>query len=88
MGIEFRDISNPDPLDVLLDEVGLYQTDWVGHEKVIKLKSNEYTIFIKDDGIWTWYNERDFNNLDSDPNLKEELLSILNPQYDPGDKIS
>lgn len=77
--MEFRDISKSDPLDVLLDSMGLYQTSWTGYDKVIKLKSNEYTIFTKRDGIWTWYNEPHFKLIESDN--KSKLLDILKPKY-------
>jgi hypothetical protein len=67
-------------IDELLEKMGLYQRDWVGYDSVIKLKSNDYTILINYYGYWEWYNERDFNLIECDEQLKEELKSILKPK--------
>jgi hypothetical protein len=67
-------------IDDLLEEMGLYQRDWLGYDSVIKLKSNDYTILIKHYGYWEWYNEEDFNLIKCDEQLKEELKSILKPK--------
>lgn len=39
-------------IDDLLEQMGLYQRDWIGYDSVIKLKSNDYTILIKNYGHW------------------------------------
>lgn len=67
-------------IDELLEQMGLYQRDWVGYDSVIKLKSNDYTILINHYGYWEWYNEKDFNLIECDEQLKEGLKNILNPK--------
>jgi hypothetical protein len=67
-------------IDKLLEQIGLYQRDWIGYDSVIKLKSNDYTILIEHYGYWEWYNEKYFNLIDCDEKLKEELKSILKPK--------
>jgi hypothetical protein len=67
-------------IDSLLEQMGLYQRDWVGYDSVIKLKSNDYTILINHYGYWEWYNETDFNLIDCDEELKKELRNILKPK--------
>lgn len=69
-----------DRTEYLLDRLGLYQRDWLGYEKVIKQKSNDYTIFIKENNNWVWYNEKDFNEIKCDNNLKKELVELLKPK--------
>lgn len=67
-------------IEELLEKLGLYQRDWVGYDSVIKLKSNDYTILVKHYGYWEWYNEEDFNLINCDIRLKEELVNILRPK--------
>jgi hypothetical protein len=67
-------------INKLLEQIGLYQRDWVGYDSVIKLKSNDYTILINHYGYWEWYNETDFNLTECDEHLKKELKNILKPK--------
>ena len=64
-------------IEELLEKIGLYQRDWIGYDNVIKLKSNDYTILVKHYGYWEWYNEEEFNLINCDMRLKEELVNLL-----------
>jgi hypothetical protein len=56
-----------------LEEMGLYECDWVGYEKVIKRIDNDHTILIKHKGKkWVWYNHKDIN---------PSIISILSYKY-------
>lgn len=74
------EMQKEERIEYLLEKLGLYQRDWVGYEKVIKQLSNDYTIFIKENNTWEWYNEKDFNAIKCDNNLKKELIKLLKPK--------
>jgi hypothetical protein len=74
-------------IDGLLEQLGLYKRSWLGYDNVIKLKSNDYTILINHYGYWEWYNEEDFNLIDCDEKLKEELKAILKPKNGYQEKV-
>ena len=66
-------------MDKLLEELGLYQTEWIPYEKVIKLKSNDYTILIKHhNSDWEWNNKKYFDSIDKDIELKNKFKESLN----------
>lgn len=74
-------------IEELLNKLGLYEIDWMPWDKVIKSKSDDYTILVKkDNGEWEWYNEDYFNNLDVDLEYKNELKRILRPTNGPSEK--
>ena len=57
-----------------LEEMGLYECDWVGYDKVIKRIDNDYTILTKHKGKkWTWLNQVD---------IEPSFIPILNYKYD------
>ena len=57
-----------------LKELGLYECDWVGYEKVIKRIDNDFTILVKHKGKkWVWYNHKDIN---------PSIVPILSYKYD------
>lgn len=74
-------------MEKLLDKLGLYERDWLPYEKVIKMKSNDNTIFIKIEGKWQWYGEKYFDEIKSEPGVKEKLIGLLNPVNGASDEI-
>lgn len=78
-------------INIILEKLGLYQTDWVGFEKVIKLKTNDYTIIIKKEGEWSWYNKELFDEIcegiESVDKLKVELLNLLQPNQESKEEV-
>ena len=72
----------------ILEKLGLYQNDdWVPFEAVIKLKSNDLTILVKQDGNWEWYNKKYFDEINADQDDKDELLSFWMPIDGKEDEI-
>jgi hypothetical protein len=68
-------------MDELLDKMGLYQRSWIPYDKVIKSKSDDYTILTKRKDKWIWYNEDYFNKIVCDQSYKDELIKLLSPEY-------
>jgi hypothetical protein len=64
----------------LLNKLGLYEKEWVPYENVVKIKSNDKTLLVKEVfGKWLWYNKKHFDKIPGFVEEKKQLISILNP---------
>lgn len=81
-------LKNDVPIEYLLDKAGLYVREWVGYELVMKMKSNDYTIMVCIDGVWTWYSKKDFMDLDIPQSDKDAIINHFSVRESESEYIS